>query len=181
MATKKKAAAAPVAITLEELNAAGTSGMPIEGRPYNSDWVSNGHAELNPDGDMIRITPAGTTALNAESEKKMADAPKFLISPKAEVKRGSGRSDKYPFAEFPAPTEDGQTAKFFVPATDNMPEPWKSLQSTISTASKRYAKPSGKTKKVAGKDRPEYDYERRFRVFRATHEGVTGAFIERVL
>lgn len=65
---------------------------------------------------------------------------------------------KYPFDSL----EVGQG--FAVYPTADMPEPWKSLQSTVSTASRRYAEVTGTYVDKAGKERNRYRFERKFAV-----------------
>lgn len=116
--------------------------------------------------------------------------------------KGGGAPIKYPFADL----QIGQG--FFVAATEKLPDPVKTLGSTVSSANMRYAKETGQTKEVtrAKRDgrkaaldvngnkqmetvtRPVYLFERKF-VIRGFKKGETygtftapadGAFIARV-
>lgn len=58
------------------------------------------------------------------------------------VKRGGGGGNVYPFDTMAAPVpglNGPQEASFFVPSTADKPNPAKSLASTVSSATKRYA------------------------------------------
>ncbi len=79
-------------------------------------------------------------------------------------------------------------ASIHIPATTEVPEPWKSYGSTIAMENKRHATATGETveRKVRGKDEtrlyPVYNYSKYFVIFRA-HEGDPkgpGARIKRV-
>jgi hypothetical protein len=73
----------------------------------------------------------------------------------------TGREGKYPFDAL-------QPKQFFdVPATADNPTPWKSLQSTVSTASRRFATVTGTKTGKSGKALNEYEFERKFKVVRA--------------
>lgn len=94
------------------------------------------------------------------------------------AKRGSAggrkgpRGSKYPFATM----ENGQS--FFVPATEDMPNPAKTLASTASTVAKGFATENGTrtiTRKGATKEVPAYTYARRFVVRKHVLNGVEGA------
>lgn len=113
-------------------------------------------------------------------------APAFEVLSGIEIpvaKRGSGaggrkgpRGSKYPFATM----ENGQS--FFVPATEEMPNPAKTLASTASTVAKQFATKTGVrtiTRKGATKEVPAYAYTRKFEVRKFTHNGVDGAMVWR--
>lgn len=99
------------------------------------------------------------------------------------IKRSGAATSIYPFDAL----EVGQS--FFVPATDEMPNPGKSLASTVSSASKRYATETG-TRELTRKNRttseietvtvPTYTYERKFMVRTVEENGVKGARVWRI-
>lgn len=102
--------------------------------------------------------------------------------PLPEVKRGGGggrrgkRGSKYPFATM----ENGQS--FFVPASEEMPNPAKTLASTASTVAKDFATPNGTrtiTRKGEQKEVPAYTYTRKFVVRAVEEDGVKGARVWR--
>lgn len=146
----------------------------------------------------VRASVAGLAKQDAADAKAAASAIPtftFVTGPALEKpSRGGGRKHKYPFADFPAPTTgaDGKsiTAKIFVPATAAMPNPAKSLSSTVSQASRDYATVTGEK---PGKDRNQkdimrktYSFSRKFAIVPgegtdATGAVVKGAYIERVL
>lgn len=164
--------------------------------------VEAGMIEVNPDlkneaGEVAaRATANGIASMNAPtsptgSAPAAPAKPVFAIemTPALPAKKArGGRTDTYPFADLPAPTGEGDakmTAKFFVPATGDKPEPWNSLSSTVSAASKRYATKSGeekyKAKDGSEKTRDTFTYSRKFRIFEGEREGVKGAWIERTI
>ena len=70
------------------------------------------------------------------------------------------RASIYPFDKLAV----GQS--FFIPATDERPDPAKSLASTVANASKRFAVPTGETKTSArtGKEVQVLKYTRKFTI-----------------
>jgi hypothetical protein len=156
---------------------------------------------INPDtGEAAASATEQGTKFMAENETNTGDAgnaapaaekPKFVIDtgPMPTAKRNVvGASKLYPFDDLPAPTKDDEgndvVGRFFVPATTERPEPWKTLASTVSSASKRYAKESGteeyKTASGETKTRKTFTYDRKFRLYAGEREGVKGAFVARV-
>jgi len=99
------------------------------------------------------------------------------------IKRQGAATSIYPFDAL----EVGQS--FFVPATDEMPNPGKSLASTVSSASKRYATENG-TRTINRKNKetgemepvevPAYKYDRKFMVRTVEENGVKGARVWRI-
>jgi hypothetical protein len=82
-------------------------------------------------------------------------------------RRGSGNvgDKKYPFDALKV----GQS--FFVPASEQMPEPWKKLGSTVSSATARYAVETGETRtNRSGEVVPKMKPTRRF-VLRKVDDG----------
>lgn len=167
--------------------------------------VASGDAEqnanaANPDNAKefaTRASIAGLAKQDAADAKTLAAATPtftFITGPSLEKPaRGGGRKHKYPFADFPAPTSavnpttgktETITAKIFVAATEAMPNPAKSLSSTVSQASRDYATVTGTkpAKDRTGKDiqRNIYDFARKFAIVPGEQEGVKGAYIERV-
>lgn len=67
---------------------------------------------------------------------------------------------KYDFDSLAAPDENGNVSALFVPATEKMPDPVKSLSSTVSQANRRYAKVIGLDKN----GHRVYEYTRIFKV-----------------
>jgi len=99
------------------------------------------------------------------------------------IKRSGAATSIYPFDALAV----GQS--FFVPATEDMPNPGKSLASTVSSASKRYATETG-TRTINRKNKesgemeavevPAYTYERKFMVRTVEENGVKGARVWRI-
>ena len=145
----------------------------------------------NPKEFAVRATDAGKAEQAAEDAKSAPATPAFAFETGpalAKPSRGGGRANKYPFADFPAPTTgaDGKaiTARIFVPATEKMPDPAKSLSSTVSAASRSFARVVGQK---PGKDRSGksimkniYEFDRKFAIVPGEKDGVKGAYIERV-
>jgi hypothetical protein len=104
--------------------------------------VTAGLAEVNPDiyddagNKAVRATEAGLQAMPASE----AAAPSTVsvkirtgIVVPARTRAGRGREEKYPFSTLKV--GDG----FHIPVTADMSQPWKTLQSTISSANARFA------------------------------------------
>lgn len=154
--------------------------------------VKDGLIEINTEmrdetGNVAaRATPKGMASVPGNTSAPGA-TPSFAIvtGPALEKpKRGAaGRAAMYPFDQLPAPDANGNTAKFFVPATEKSPEPWKSLSSTVSAASRSFAtitgtKP-GKNKNGEDIQRNIYDFSRKFALIEGENNGVKGAWVER--
>lgn len=96
------------------------------------------------------------------------EAPKELypilsdLPPPPERKHGGYRQEKFPFSKL----EVGKG--FIIPATEAKPEPWKSYQSTVSGAQRRFAKVVGTKVKKDGKEVEAVEYTKRFRIYEET-------------
>ena len=120
-------------------------------------------------------TPATETAASAFQIDTGIAVPK--------ISRGINTEAKYPFDKL----EVGHS--FFVPATEAMPNPGKSLASTVSSASKRYATEDG-TRDMKRKNKEtgemetvqvtKYKYARKFIVRTVEENGVKGARVWRI-
>lgn len=131
------------------------------------------------------VAEANATAAKANEPKKerVDNSDQFAIlngavlPPSRKGNFGGGAPIKYPFERM----EIGQS--FFVPVSEKLPDPVKTLGSTVSSANMRYAKETGQTKQVErvkrGTDRkgmvdaagnkiketvtvPVYSFERKF-------------------
>lgn len=120
----------------------------------------------DPTSAFIQATEEGTAALgvhvNQPAPVKPAPVSYELVEldDLPEIKRGGNKGDSYPFASLAAPkaafNEDGtpilkadgtqrmKLASFFVPVTEDRPNPAKSLSSTAASATKRYEKTDGR-------------------------------------
>jgi hypothetical protein len=158
--------------------------------------VEAGFAETNTDPAQanpanakefpVRATQAGIDQHNADVAKASAPKPAFTFStaPLPTSKRkGGGRAVTYPFADFPAP-ENGIASRIFVPATEKMPDPVKSLASTVSQASRDFATVTGtrpgKSRTGATINKNIYAFTRKFSVEAGEENGVKGAYIYRI-
>ena len=149
MAKKPTAAPALNLAALAVIVAAGENGTYAPEHEI-SVLADNGLVEVNPEATnaeghvAVRATAAGI-AKNAENQPAapLAVKSKFSIGTvpdvileaavnKKRVARGAG--EKYPFDSLDMTNNRG----FFVPATEKMPEPAKSLASTVSSAIARY-------------------------------------------
>lgn len=142
MATKKPAKVA--VITLAMIVAAGADGLftpaSIHAPLVEAGMVEINPAVTNPAGEIAtRATQAGIDAVAAAAaEKPAAPAAKYAFAVEADVPMPSGASrgrtaNTYPFETM----EVGHS--FFVPNTDEKPNAAKSLASTVSSATARYA------------------------------------------
>jgi len=132
-------------------------------------------------GIAIMSDPATTETPTAEAQAPAtATTPVYAVesgtSMPALTRARSGATSIYPFDALEAPVKDETSgdvtySSFFVPATEKRPDPAKSLASTVSTASKRYATVDGKRtinrrNKETGDLEPHevdnYVYERKF-------------------
>lgn len=111
------------------------------------DANGNAAAQATPEGlaafDSYTASQANPNANQSGSANATAGKTAFNIVMAAipTVTRGGGRGGvpKYPFDDMPAPDANGNAASFFVPATAEQPNPAKSLASTASSATKKYA------------------------------------------
>ena len=92
-------------------------------------------------------TTKTASAPAAKSSFEVMDVPADIMQAANERRRSSrGAGEKYPFDSL----EVGKG--FFVAATEKMPEPVKSLASTVSSAQARYAEETGEMETVTVKD-----------------------------
>ena len=124
--------------------------------------VDGGFAEtnaevINDDGIATRLTQAGHDQLEPTDTGSDAPADAESKTPTYAVETGTamiksrrsgtgGGNSIYPFAELGAPEGEGEDmtySSFFVPATEARPDPCKTMQSTVATASKKYATQNG--------------------------------------
>lgn len=80
-----------------------------------------------------------------------------------QLKESTKKPEAYPFSKL------NVGDSFLIPVSDQTPEPWNSLTSTVSSANRRYSKddPSGAVKKNRdGKMVPKLVYERKFKLKR---------------
>lgn len=128
---------------------------------------------------------AGGAALSAAQPAAAPAGSGFVIAsvplPTRKSER-AGRSSSYPFDAL----EVGQS--FFVPATEAKPNPRKSLASTVSSATRRFATKTDRTRNITvkgvAKSVPVYEETRKFEVFEGTGDnygqpGVKGAIVGR--
>ena len=146
--------------------------------------ATNAGVDKHREGDTVE--PATETAAPSAPNEGNNTMSQFNIDtgvPIPAIKRSGAATSIYPFDAL----EVGQS--FFVPATDEMPNPGKSLASTVSSASKRYATENG-TRTINRKNKdtgemepvevPAYTYERKFMVRTVEENGVKGARVWRI-
>lgn len=175
----KEAAAPFIADGLAEMNEGVPN--PANGNEFALRATAEGINKVNTSTDSnVNPNPTNTPA-------KQSFAIETIDMP-TNKRRGGGVSI-YPFDDLKAPTTDAngkqQAAAFFVPATADKPEPWNSLQSAVSAASRRYAKEVGQSTytKADGSEgvRKNYEHERKFKLTEGERGGVKGAWVSRVL
>lgn len=160
MAAKKKATAFNVEVltAVATATAAGSNGWvnQADGKPLlDAGLILVDTQTPNPANDQERAakaTDAGVKWLEANNKPAAAPAAPSVFGIIANAvpppsKRGSGLRNggapkKYPFDQL----ELNQS--FFVPVSAELPDPLKTLGSTISAANNRYAEPTGETKKA---------------------------------
>ena len=157
--------------------------------------VKKGLVEVNGDikdaegRSATRATSDGI-AMVPKEELKMAEenavTSGFTIEdvPVVETKRTGNKASMYPFDAL----EVGQS--FFVPATEEKPEPWTSMKSTVASSNKRYGVPAvdGEGNPVMriktrgpnkGDEVQDTTLTRRFGIGKDEKDGVAGARIGR--
>lgn len=190
--------------------ASATGGFAYASPEEGQELVNLGLIEVNPamqevvDGNntgraAARVTEAGAkfandlnsgTAQTAQPEQT-TEAPKsyafavggFNLAAGAvkTERKAPQRESKYPYAEVPAPTPENPTPGFFVPATPEMPEPWRSLASSVSNENRKHGVVTGtRTHEKTGKTVNVYDYPNvKFDIVRFNNGGTEGALIYR--
>lgn len=155
---RKPAATAAVALNMAALahivaaGENGTFGPMVEIKPLaEAGLVEVNEGNTDENGNVaVRATAAGiakaseqpteTPVTSNKSNFEIAEVPADILTVANEKRRSSrGGGEKYPFDAL----EVGKG--FFVPATEKMPEPSKSLASTVSSATARYAEETGET------------------------------------
>lgn len=131
----------------------------------------------------VRATDKGQSTVTNETQTQAAAAPvaksNFALEDGVAiptVKRASIGGETYPFDKM----EVGQS--FFIAATDERPNPAKSMASTVSSATARYAKPAedGATRvNRKGKTVPVVVETRKFMVRSVNENGAQGARVWR--
>lgn len=185
----KKAAVAAIAIGLADIVKAGANGL-YTSPEVHTPLVEAGMVEINPAmtneaGHIAtRATQKGIESMTSQDEsqkQQVAPAVKtsFEIQDDVPMPAISGRGrggNTYPFDQL----EAGQS--FFVPNTEAKPNAAKSLASTVSSATARYAVPAedGATKlNRKGEEVPVMIETRKFVVRSVEENGVTGARVWR--
>lgn len=141
--------------------------------------VDTGNIENEPgieDSNAVKHTP-----LDEFGNATPVEAPYFLPDKKfvaPEKKRGGFRQEKFPFSTMAVGDQ------FVIPATAAKPEPWKSYQSTVSGAQRRFADVVGMKLKTntdgTTKEIEDLRYTKRFTIFRAVaDDGTVVAVVER--
>lgn len=129
--------------------------------------IAAGHLiadESRIDGDRapVKLTDAGFAAFqassegdNAQAEQRAASKPataitvdKGIAPPSGVSMKRGGRSGGYPFADLELPEGAQYGDSFHVPVSEKMPDPAKSLASTVSGARASFAEETGETKTV---------------------------------
>lgn len=163
MASKKKATTPALNMgLLKQITDATANGGFIyvsaaDAKPFldnNPPLIDQNGTVVDPTGNIgTKATDAGIAMINAPATAPVAAveeaAPNYQIFSGVVLppsKRGGNKAGaplKYPFDKL----EIGQG--FFEPVSAKMPDPVKTLSSTVSSVNKRYAKPTGETKSVS--------------------------------
>ena len=205
MAPKKGAKKVVEKLDLAAIVNCGEPGYIFTFPDEHAELLAAGYVQVNPElkDENGAIATAATQAGIDFIKNNGAVAPKegtkmdtFVIETSCELpeskRSAGGRSTVYPFDQLPAPvnTVDGKVvyANFFVPATEDKPDPVKSLASTVSSANARFATPdpSGKTRVITrgpnkGAVVPALVYSRKFKISAGEKDGVNGARIWRIV
>lgn len=167
------AAAAMVDGGLIEVNAEITEGDQIAARATEAGialWQEVGSAPTAPADEGQEAPEEAPTPAPAKEEGSDASGG-YQIETGVPIPSGVRRTRRtgYPFGQLNA----GDS--FFVPATEDRPDPARALASTVASASKRYATQDG-TRTVTRKSRktgeqetveiPTYHYDRKFKIAR---------------
>ena len=201
MAPKKGAKKVVEKLDLAAIVNCGEPGYIFSFPDEHAELLAGGYVQVNPElKDENGAIATAATQLGIDFIKNNgAIAPNegtkmsaFVIETSSEIPQSTrggagGRTAVYPFDQLPAPTEAGY-ANFFVPATEERPDPVKSLASTVSSANLRFASPdpSGKTRTITrGPNKgcvvPALVYSRKFKITEGEKDGVKGARIWRIL
>lgn len=113
------------------------------GKKFHSEASANG-------GEASKSEPA---------KEKQTFGVSTMKRPEPVKRTREGGGSKYPFDKLELPNGDN-VSSFFVPATEDMPDPAKSLTSAVSQANRSYGKVVGKN--ARGHD--VYEYTRVFRI-----------------
>lgn len=177
-------------VTLKEIVAAGADGL-YTGPAVHDALVAEGLVELNPAGPndkgetLTRATQKGIDSMNTASNTGTAAASTSAVSSGFAIDDGialptiSGRgragATVYPFDKLAV----GQS--FFVPNSEDKPNAAKSLASTVSSATARYAEPvEGETRiDRKGNSVQAMKATRQFVVRSVEENGVAGARVWR--
>lgn len=130
-------------------------GLPLKN--FNPPLIEVNESMVDGNGNAAaRITDEGREFLNANKKDNIASDSKpafglisgVVLPPSKRGNKGGGAKQKYPFDQM----EIGQS--FFVPVSEDIPEPVKTLGSTVSSMNMKYAQKTGETKegKRAQKD-----------------------------
>lgn len=175
---------------LTAIVAAGANGM-FTSPAVHKPLVKEGFVEINPsmtndDGIATRATQAGIDFLSpaagsefGNEETAAGSASNFVLEDSVPVPAASGRgrtANTYPFDKM----EVGQS--FFVPNTEKKPNAAKSLASTVSSATNRYAvpkEPAETRTNRKGREVPVMVETRKFIVRSVEENGVAGARVWR--
>lgn len=110
-----------------------------------------------------------------ESKEKPVYSVMTMARPAPAKRERASTGSKYPFDDIAAPGADGQVNGFFVPVSDDMPEPWKSLSSAVSQYNRKHGNVVGQN--ARGHD--VYAYTKRFKITKIDEGDNKGAFVWR--
>lgn len=125
-------------------------------------------------------------AVQLEALNEVFQVKQISAIPDVKRHRFTAGTAKYPFADLKAPAKDEQGKisydSFFVPATQERPDPMKTMQSAVTAANHRYSKTTGDTRLNRKNIQvPVRKAERFFVVRKKTENDIEGALIIRTV
>lgn len=189
MAKKPTAKTTPVNLTILAAIVAATldtsKGFAYVSHANGLPLVEAGLIEVNPEildnegNAQAKATEAGVKLVKDSEPKTAAAKPAFSLEtgiPVPPARRGGRGGESYPFSKM----EVG--ASFFVAASEEMPEPAKTLASTVSSATARFAIPTGESKtNRKGEPVPVMKETKKFIVRSVEENGIKGARVWRTV
>jgi hypothetical protein len=176
----KKEKASLYATVVEQTKANGYAVLPQD----KANELDPEKVELNaavaglPDGHIgVRALDISTVSGASSEQSAPKERPVFTLDSgivKPAMRRGGAGNSMYPFAQM----QPGQS--FFVPVSAAMPNVQKTFPSIVSSAARRFGKPTGQTRVNAkGKTVQVLAYDRKFSTRSVEENGVKGVRVWR--
>lgn len=138
------AAIAAGTVTVVDYNQALAAGIKHEPNLIETGAVENGFApvRITDHGKAFLSAPAQSVSVNQSAPSAFTIIGNAVLPKSKRGNTGGGAPNKYPFDQL----EVNQT--FFVPVSAKLPDPVKTLGSTVSSANMRYSEETGEHKNV---------------------------------